>query len=300
MRNKIKAIAKELDTLLRKPTGKKYILEELRKGVADALMAINMDTVGADERVAKYDALIAKAKDPDVIAELTATRDRIQLQGDNLKEKLDALRMAYERIKDSEDIELSMAYQEVIKNSIEAVAQKVGKTSIRDMTLEQLEMVYDLYSMIRKTIRDANKAFKAKKGETITQMAEAVNDQVRTVGGQPYKRNAVSAAVQRTVWTFLKPFVAFRTIGSVTLTNLYKELRNGEDTFYGDVKAAQAFIEEQYEKHGFKSWDMKETKTFTAKSGKSFDLTLEQMMSLYAYSRRDQAHDHIIKGGIVF
>ena len=300
MRHKIRDIVKELDTLLRNPTSKKHIKEELRKGVADALLAINFDTVGAEERVAKYDALIAKAKDPDVIAELTATRDRIQLQGDNLKEKLDALRMAYERIKDSEDIELSMSYQEVIKNSIEAVSKKVGNTSIRNMTLEQLEMVYDLYSMIRKTIRDANKAFKAKKGETIMQMAEAVNDQVRTVGGQPYKRNAASAAVQRAVWTFLKPLVAFRTIGSVTLTNLYKELRNGEDTFYGDVKDAQAFIEEQYEKHGFKSWDMKETKTFTAKSGKSFDLTLEQMMSLYAYSRRDQAHDHIIKGGIVF
>ena len=300
MRHKIKDIAKELDTLLRNPTSKKHIKEELRKSVAEALMAINMDTVGADERVAKYDALIAKSKDPDIIAELTETRDRIQLQGDNLKEKLDALRMAYEKIKDSEDIELSMAYQEVIRNSIAAVSEKVGKTSIRNMTLEQLEMVYELYSMIRKTIRNANKAFKAKKGETIMQMAEAVNDQVRTVGGQPYKRNAVSAAVQRASWTFLKPFVAFRTIGSVTLTNLYKELRAGEDTFYGDVSAAQAFIEEQYKKHGFKSWNMKETKTFTAKSGKSFDLTLEQMMSMYAYSRRDQAHAHIIEGGIVF
>ena len=300
MRHKIKDIAKELDTLLRKPTRDKHIKEELRKAVAEALLAINMDTIGADERVAKYDAMIAKAKDPDIIAELTASRDRIQLQGDNLKEKLDSLRMAYERIKDSEDIELSMAYQDVIRNSIEAVSKKVGDTSIRNMTLEQLEMVYELYSMIRKTIRDANKAFKAKKGETITQMAEAVNDQVRTVGGQPYKRNALLAAVQRVGWTFLKPFVAFRTIGSVTLTNLYKELRNGEDTFYGDVSEAQAFIEAQYEKHGYKSWAMKETKTFKAKSGKTFDLTLEQMMSLYAYSRRDQAHDHIIEGGIVF
>ena len=168
------------------------------------------------------------------------------------------------------------------------------------MTLEQLEMVYDLFKMIRTTIRVANKSFKAKKGETIMQMAEAVNDQVRTVGGQPYKRNAIIASLQRVGWTFLKPYVAFRTIGSITLTNMYKELRNGEDTFYTDVKEAQAFIEAQYKKHGYKSWDMKKTKTFTAKSGKTFDLTLEQIMSLYAYSKRDQAHDHIIQGGIVF
>ena len=300
MRHKIKDITTELNTLLLKPTAKKHIKEELRKEVANALSAINMDTVGADERIAYYNDMIARANDPDVIKELEKSRDRIQLQGENLKEKLATLQSAYKKIKTSDDIELSLAYQEVIHNSIEAVSEKVGNTSIRNMTLEQLEMVYDLYSMIRKTIRDANKSFKAKKGETIMQMAEAVNDQVRTVGGQPYKRNVISLELQKIGWTLLKPYVAFRTIGSVTLTNLYKELRVGEDTFYGDVNEAQAFIEEQYKKHGYKSWDMKKTKKFTAKSGKTFDLTLEQMMTLYAYSRRDQAHKHIIEGGIVF
>ena len=300
MRHKIKGIVSELNTLLLKPTAKKHIKEELRKEVADALSAINMDTVGADERVAMYNDLIAKEKNPDVIEELTKTRDRIQLQGDNLKEKLNNLQSAYEKIKNTDDIELNLAYQEVIQNSINAVSEKIGKTSIRNMTLEQLEDVYDLFSMIRKTVRDANKSFKEQKGQTIMQMAEAVNDQVRTVGGQPYKRNAIIAGLQRVGWTFLKPFVAFRTIGSDTLTNMYKELRNGEDTFYGDVSEAQAFIEEQKKKHGYKSWDTKKTKTFTAKSGKTFDLTLEQMMTLYAYYKREQAHDHIIEGGIVF
>ena len=300
MRYKIKGIVSELNTLLLKPTAKKHIKEELRKEVADALSAINMDTVGADERVAKYNYLIAKENNPDVIAELTKTRDRIQLQGESLKEKLNNLQSAYEKIKNTDDIELNLAYQEVIHNSIKAVSEKIGNTSIRNMTLEQLEMVYDLVSMIRKTVRDANKSFKEKKGLTIMQMAEAVNDQVRTVGGQPYKRNAINASLQRAGWTLLKPYVAFRTIGSVTLTNMYKELRNGEDTFYTDVKEAQAFIEAQYKKHGYKSWDMKKTKTFTAKSGKTFELSLEQMMSLYAYYKREQAHDHIIEGGIVF
>ena len=300
MRHKIKGIVNELDTLLRRPTAKKHIKEELRAEVADALLAINMDTVGADERVARYNEMIAKAKDPDIIEELVKSRDNIQLQGDNLKEKLTTLQKAYEKIKASDDVELSMSYQEVIRNSIANVSEKVGNTSIRNMSLEQLEMVYDLFSMIRTTIRNANKAFNEQKGQTIMQMAEAVNDQVRTVGGQRYKRNALVATLQRKGWHLLKPFVAFRTIGSVTLTNLYKKLRAGEDTFYGDVKEAQDFIEEQYEKFGYKSWDLKKTKSFTAKSGKTFDLTLEQMMTLYAYSKREQAHKHIIEGGIVF
>ena len=300
LRYKIKKITSELDTLLRNPTSKKHIKEELRKEVANALDAFNMDTVGAEERLAEIKRKLQTERDPYKIEHLLESYNRISLQGEKLADRLNDLHRAYEKIKATEDIELNLAYQEVIRNSIEAVSNEVGDTSIRNMTLEQLDMVYDLFKMIRQTIRNANKAFKANKGLTIMQMAEAVNDQVRTVGGQPYKHNVISDWLQREGWHLLKPYVAFRTIGSVTLTNLYKELRNGEDTFYNDVKEAQAFIEEQYEKHGYKSWDMKKTETFTAKSGKTFDLTLEQRMTLYAYYRREKAHKHIIEGGIVF
>jgi hypothetical protein len=300
VRHKIQGIVGELNTLLLNPTAKKHIKEELRRGVAEALSAFNMDTVGAEERLAEINRKLQKESDPYEIEHLLESYRRIQNQGANLKEKLEKLESAYKNIKDSDDIELNLAYQEVIQNSIKAVSEKVGDTSIRDMTLEQLEMVYDLFKMIRHTIRDANKAFKTKKGETITQMAEMANHEVRTVGGQPYQRNVVSATLQRRGWTVLKPYVAFRTIGSETLVDRYRELREGEDTFYADIREAQTFIEEQYEKYGFKSWDMKETKEFKSKSGKSFELTLEQMMTLYAYSKREQAHAHIMEGGIVF
>lgn len=298
-RHKIQGVVGELNTLLLNPTAKKHIKEELRRGVAEALSAFNMDTIGAEERLAEINRKLQNASDPYEIERLLESYNRIKNQDANLKEKLEKLNTAYEKIKDTDDIELNLAYQEVIQNSIKAVSEKVGDTSIRDMTLEQLEMVYDLFKMIRHTIRDANKAFNAKKALTITQMAEAANQEVRTVGGQPYQRNALSAALLRSGWTFLKPYVAFRTIGSDTLTDLYRELRNGEDTFYKDVNEAQAFIEEQYKKHGFKNWDMKATKTFKSKSGKEFELTLEQMMTLYAYSKREQAHAHIMEGGIV-
>jgi hypothetical protein len=300
MRYKIKKISSELDTLLRRPTAKKHIKEDLRALVADALLAINMDTVGAEERLAEIKRKLESANDPFEIEHLLESYRRISLQGEKLADRLDTLRSAYEKIKTTDDIELKLSYQEAILNGIKDVSSKVGNTSIRNMALDQLEMVYDLFSMIRKTVRDANKAFKAQKGQTIMQMAEAVNDQVRTVGGEPYKHNVISSWLHKQGWHLLKPYVAFRTIGSVTLTNLYKELRNGEDTFHNDVDEAIAFIEEQYKKHNYKSWDMKKTKRFTAKSDKTFDLTLEQMMTLYAYSKRMQAHKHIMEGGIVF
>ncbi len=299
IRHKIKDVVSKLNQLLLRPTKDKHIKEELRMAVAEALSAINMDTIGADERVAKYNELIAKTSDPDMIAELTKTRDRIELQGETLKEKLTALKDAYEKIKNSTDDDLKNAYQETVLNTIKNVSETVGSTSIRDMSLTQLEAVYEMYTMVLHTVRTANKMFKAEKGETITQTAEAVNEDIRNIGKEKFARNRFEEWLRKTGWTLLKPFTAFRTIGSDTFTKLYTELRKGEDVFYEDVNEAKEFIQEKYKKYNFKSWEQKQTKTFTAKSGKTFTLTLEQMMSLYAYSRRTQAHDHIIEGGIV-
>ena len=299
LKHKIQKVVKELKKLLLSPTKDKHVKEELQRAVAEALWSINMDTVGADERVAKYNDLIAKSSDPDVIQELTDTRDRIQFQGENLKDKLDALKSAYEKIKNSKDAELSNAYQEVVLNSISNTLELVGDTPIRYMSLEQLEAVYEMYSMVLHTVRTANKMFKESKYETLVQTAEAVNSEVRLAGGEHYKRTALGSTLNKIGWTFLKPFTAFRTIGSKTLTSLYNNLRSGEDTYYVDIKEAQDFIQEQYKKHNFSKWDMKQTKEFTAKSGKTFSLTLEQMMSIFAYSRREQAKAHLLEGGIV-
>lgn len=311
LRHKIRRVVNELNQLLLKGTKDKHVMDDLQKVVAEALEAVNMDTVGAEQRLngytdengvyhKGYNQRIAESSDPDTIKELTATRDRIQLQGDSIKERLKALRDAYEQIQTSDDPEIKNSYHDVILEKIKEVVDLVGDTPLRFMNSNQLESVYDMYKMILTAVRTSNKAFKAAKGETITQLAENVNSEVYRVGGEKERRLKVMSYINKFGWEALKPIYAFRTIGSKTLTRIYNNLRKGEDVFYKDAAEGSDFIKSQYEKHGYKDWDVKATKTFKAKSGKSFDLTLEQMMSIYAYSRREQAHDHLIKGGIVF
>ena len=299
MRHKIKKVVSKLNQLLLRPTKDKHINEELLKAVAESLFIINMDTVGAEERVAKYDKLIAQTKDPDMIAELTLTRNRIELQGETLKEKLDALKNAYEKIKNSQDVELVNAYQETILNSIKNVSELAGNTPIRYMSFEQLEAVYDMYSMIHHAISTANKMFKAKKGETITQTAEKVNTEIRRFDKGEFTRVKGSKDIRSVKWALLKPLIAFRTIGSETFTDMYNEIRNGEDVYYNDISEAKSYIQGQYKQYNYKGWDTKKTWTFEDKTGDKFTLNLEQIMSLYAYSRREQALAHIMEGGIV-
>lgn len=305
MRHKIQSVVSDLNQLLLNGSKDKHVTEGLQKAVATALNAINMDTVGADERVAKYNALIAKSNDPDVIASLTETRDRIQTQGDKMSDKIAALKNAYNDIINSSDPSLVNAYDSVITNYIEHVAEKVGKTSLRDMTLEQLEAIYDMYKMVLTTVRNFNKAFKMAKSESISSLGNRVMMEVEEVGGSKShvvggKIGTMLDAVKTFDFNNLKPVYAFERIGSNTLSRLYENVRRGEDVWAVNVTEAKEFKEKVAEKYGYKKWDLDTPYNFETSTGKKYSLTLEQMMSLYAYSKREQALPHLAEGGFVF
>ena len=63
---------------------------------------------------------------------------------------------------------------------------------------------------------------------------------------------------------------------------------------------AKKFYDEQYKKYRYDSWDFDERYEFKSSGGKEFSLSLDQIMSLYAYSKRKQALAHLKEGGIVF
>ena len=300
MRHKIKGVVSDLNKLLLDGSKDKHVPIGLQKPVAEALDIINMDTVGADNRVAKYNDLIAKAKDPDIIAELTKSRDRIALQGDNIADKLNNLKSAYAEIKNSDDPLVRDAHNEAIEDLIASTATLVGNTALRDMSQSQLDAVYDMYKAILATVRNANKMFKADRQETITDNSEAVKSEVKTAGGHRDRVLKATKALKKFGWNMLKPIYAMKLIGSNTLTRLYENVRKGEDTWAVDVSEARSFFQETKKKHNYDSWDFKKRYTFQDSTGNSFSLTLEQIMSLYAYSKREQADLHLEFGGFIF
>lgn len=300
MRHKIKGVVSDLNKLLLDGSKDKHVPIGLQKPVAEALDIINMDTVGADNRVAKYNDLIAKAKDPDIIAELTKSRDRIALQGDNIADKLNNLKSAYAEIKNSDDPLVRDAHNEAIEDLIASTATLVGNTALRDMSQAQLDAVYDMYKAILATVRNANKMFKADRQETITDNSEAVKSEVKAAGGHRDRVLKATKALKKFGWNMLKPIYAMKLIGSNTLTRLYENVRKGEDTWAVDVSEARSFFQETKKKHNYDSWDFKKRYTFQDSTGNSFSLTLEQIMSLYAYSKREQADLHLEFGGFIF
>ena len=300
MRHKIQHVVGELNDLLLSNDKKRHVPENLKKAVADALALVNMDTVGAEERAAKYAALIAKETDPDKIDAYTVTMENILRQGEKMGQRLKELRDAYEEISESDDPEIANAYDPVIAGSLKELAQSIGNTSLRNMTLEQLSDVYDMYRMVLTRVRDANKSFLNDKKEAISNLASRVVGEVRRVGGEHKVRAAIFDFAKKFGWNNLKPVYAFEHIGSSTLSDAFSNVRAGEDVWAVDVTHAREYYLDKSKKYGYNSWDFKKKYQFESASGLKFDLTLDQILSLYAYSKRDQAHDHLKLGGFVF
>ena len=300
MRHKIKKIAGELNNLLLHGTKDKHIMIGLQKATAEALSAINMDTVDAENRLAKIQANIDKATDPAEKARLQQSYARVEAMGDNMATRLTALKNAYEEIKDSGDPLVANAYQPEIEERIKNLRKMVGDTPLRNMSMEQLEFTYDTYKMVLTTIRNANKAFKNERGESIAVLGNRSMEEIGRVGG---KKELMASAMRGPLgfaWSGMKPTYAFKAIGSDTLSEVFSQVRAGEDVWATDVNEAKEFYSQKTKQYNYDSWDLEKEYTFTSKSGKEFKLTLEQIMSLYAYSKRKQADAHLDKGGFVF
>ena len=300
MRHKIQSVVGELNQLLLSNDKKRHVPDSLKKAVADALALVNMDTVGAEERAAKYAALIAKETDPDKIDAYTVTMENILRQGEKMGQRLKELRDAYEEIQNSDDPDIANAYDPVIAENLKELAGSIGNTSLRDMSVEQLQDVYNMYKMVLTKVRDANKSFIKGRAETISNLASRVVGEVKRVGGEHKYRAAILDFVKKFGWDNMKPVYAFEHIGSGTLTDVFNSVRAGEDVWAVDVTEAREYYLGKSKKYGYDSWDFKKKYSFKSTSELDFELTLEQILSLYAYSKREQAHDHLRLGGFVF
>ena len=295
MRHKIKDVVKELNDYLLKGTKDKHVPIQLQKAVAEALDSVNMDTVGAEERIAKKRAEMMSAKSPEAIEKLAKEIEHIQEMGGNMEAKLSRLKTSYDSIINSDDPLIANAHDDVISNTIDKVIEVVGDTPLRDMSLYQLESVYDMYRMVLTSIRNANKAFKAEKGKEISVLANTV---ISDLDGK--KRNPLNLADTKFAWNNLKPVYAFERIGSRTLTNLFNAVRAGEDVWARDMSEAQAFREEQAKKYKYDSFDFEKKYTFQTKRGTPFELNLGEMMSIYAFAKDEHSKGHLIGEGFVF
>lgn len=307
LKNDIKNVVAELDTLLRKGNKKSNVKIGLQDAVAAALEAFDVNAEKAEryaKDIARLDAKIAAATDPDEVEALTALRDKKVRNSEMLRDKLLAMKKAYEDIHKNAGEENYPAHYraeaKVILDRISDVIEKVGDVPIGEMSLEQLQSVYDMYRMVLTTVRDVNKAFIDGKEVDLTVDASKVTVELNSIKKLPEERLKAGDGARGFVWNELTPYYAFKRIGSETLMRYYEELVRGQDVYARDLAEAKAFADEIRDKYNASKWKRNNVTVFKDKDGREFRLNLGHMMSIYAYSKRDQALDHMEKGGFFF
>ena len=307
MRHRIQDVVNELNRLLLHGDRKHHVPEILRKSVAEILDAINMEVTSEEDRqknfertLARYERMIREETNPEKKKMLEVARDAYRNKGDQFKTKMENLKKAYDAIKEDNDPILSNAYKDGLSAHIGKLIVEVGDTPLRLMNLKQLETVYEVCRMVTDSIRNANKSFTNERAGTIAKQGGRSAAEVRQAGGERGSRLTFLDPVRKFLWNNFKPVNAMEIIGSQTLMEAFKQIRNGEDVWAKDIRQARQFFREVADKYGYDEWDPRQVAEFTTPSGKTFQLTLGQMMSIYAYSKRENAQEHLRLGGIVF
>lgn len=339
MRKKIRKTIRDLDKILNRGNKKRNVKEDMKGFVASAIASAEIlftdnlvdedlirNGIGTDldeaeskllnatvdimaqinnlmgyENIERREALERKLKKNIHELRPVLVRERARLNKATVESVLGNLADEYAKLKDSEYEYVKGAFHENVHNYINHIKDDIGGTKIKDMNLSQLEAIYKVYTMVMTTVRDANKSFVA--GKNVNQLVEKL---VTEFGGRKMPKKKIGALARNlsnmTGWNYEKLYYALDRIGSETLTELFNNLANSENIVMADVieaKQAQAAIVEKY---GYNNWkvDQKIDKDFVDNTGKVFHLTLGEMMSLYAYSRREGAWNHIEYGGFVF
>lgn len=227
-------------------------------------------------------------------------RERNRLNETRVSEVLGNLADAYSSLETSEYLYIKDAYHASVHEYLKYLQNEVGGTTVRNMNMNQLENLHKAYTMVLETVRNANKMFNENLKEGRDQLANAIMREVRMAGGEHGDWTKIGIKRNKFSWNNMKPIYAAERIGSETFSRVVRGLFEGQYKWATNMEKARAFQVETAQKYGVNNWDMEQAFQFTSSNDLDFTLNLEQILALYAYSKREAAHDHITNGGIVF
>lgn len=263
-------IARHTGAISRKlvnPTDKQHIPERLRVAVASLLQNINLESAYS------YDENGRLRKNAD------GDPTRRTLEADRLKQ-------IYDDILDNEGnmvVDPALTESGGLLDSLSAL----GGKRIADMSVSELETVWNAIRAIETTLTTYDKTLSSAKYKSTSEWAERFA--ADSMGRK--RRNRKISLDMADPYTF---FSAYGDAGK----QLYRTLRNAQDQQHWMLRDVQREAEKFLDKDVYKN--RFDRHTFTTGRGVELTLTTDQIMNLYNLARRgEQAMHHLTVGGIV-
>lgn len=292
-------LLEETESLLRQRDDL-YTISSIRGEVEDV---ISGDTRDFNKRLKATEKLDRKISDNMRRLKGVFERERVRLNETTISELLDNLAREYKKLGLSDDMFIRSVTNEEVYQYLLHLSDDVAGYTVRDMNEKQLQEVYKAYTMVLTTVRNANKMFNENIKQTAEQTAKTLISELSAKKIPDKKAKIVAKNLADMVgWDYEKLHYALERVGSETLTKLFNNLANSENIVMQDVIEAARFRDEMVEKYKYNDWkiNQKIDRDFVDNTGKVFRLTLGELLSLYAYSRRDKAWNHIEYGGFTF
>ena len=227
--------------------------------------------------------------------------------GERLDSYLNKVRDGFDKIEgnDSQKTEYATLvedYNNLFKGQILQLKESIGDKSINDMTADELELTYQLIRSVKKAVTNSNRLFKAEKTATVESQGQQIIHELKGSKKDPNgkKTNERIEFMKGFGYNALKPEYFFRMQGSPTLEKLYHNLRGGQDTWARDCYDARQYSQRLKEKYHAYNWNQRRTFTLETQYGEKLKFNLQQLLYLYALSRREPAMQHLTQGGMVF
>nr|DAG76048.1 MAG TPA: chromosome segregation protein [Bacteriophage sp.] len=308
-RFKLERVLTDLNRRLLNPTKTLYVPDSLQPALTMAMQSIatikQQDAQETASRViARYGAQLERlGKDPvknaQAIAETEAKLQNVlERRNATVQNALERLQQAYTDLAEVNKGVFTQEYNKEILEFISDAKNAIGDTFYGDLSTQQLQAVRRAYTAILNTVRNANKLH----GENLKQgWAETAKQAMAEFQKQPDKTPALGKlkkTMEKLSWNNEKPYYAFERMGSGVMMQLYENLRNGEDGWYRDFAKARAIMLGCMDKYHFDQWENNLVEVEMA-DGEKVALDLQERMSLFAASKREQYLKHLTEGGFI-
>lgn len=200
-----------------------------------------------------------------------------------------------------------------LSSSVNDVMRTVGDNAyvLNEMTLEQLETLDKIVTIIKSTVTKMNKFLAIRHAEGVANLSQqsiVEMDQLGKIKQHEGFRGKIDKLID---WGNALPYYTFKRFGKGGQM-VYEALQEGWDKFAFHVKSIIDYAESVYTSDEVKEWskdiktfDVLEPATDEAKASKDYkpkyqklQITVPQIMSLYALQKREQAKGHLMGGGM--
>ncbi len=307
-RRQTRRIYNRLYRMLAHPTKTKNVPYELQGIASEALRAANMD-LEALERLEELEEQLGKLEreavpDPEKIAKKEREIESQEKKVGTTKEQLQVLIDIFKKSKEIKEGVGRSVYDEDALTILENLKNEIGNVSIRNANKTQLKNLNDFYNLLHTRIRNANKMLVEGRKEQVSDWGNTTSREASErkplylLSPKEMERKGMQG-VREFLWRNMKPLTVFEAIGSPKFMELFQAVLDGEAVWIRDVLEGREAIIKAKETYGYDKWDLKTRHEFTNAEGKTVRLTIGEMMSLYAYGKREQAKRHLWGGGFV-